>query len=749
MSKENVDENEVSQDWPEFQKSVVSRTTWSGDTLDDILRHEPEDSKTIHTFYRSLKTKTLNPDLLLLDAAMRCVRGDARYLPHVGLAIQHGADPNLYVEYPNPKEDGEPLLMHIAAVLWLRAAFTEKETLDAFYIQGKAVGEDISEYDTEKLQKESQRLVRIIIAMLVIGGADLSRTVTTPKYLIARGENPTNFALYYPIFLDPVREFLAGNAVPGHQLWRANLERFNLYHEQRKDLSEVYSSRFLNDKSRKNLFMIALFTDHSPILTLPDVYAAPDILGLLFKFQARKTLMRLFAQWRLNGLVMVPYEFPGSEGPVDGLEQESRIRELINLNLCLEYFNEEVFYQMLENGIQAAVFPHNFVTKVVLDARFYQFIAPVQTQIMNSMLVKMAEYGVVFNSTQLSLIRDFSMTTYNAINDRFNVPVWKNACRPTQSEDPASMNPDILEIARQLNLPLGTKPQEICDRLEELHNVPEQSLLIQLHERQRRIIAVETPKLYVAKSSTASRDKEDEAMFKDQTLSVQEIQEFTLRSTKANPNAETGSDIGSDDQPSVFANQDSLKRKPEDYPEIDRVIYRTNGNYWILTSDSYSELLQTRRNPWVNNDPRVYGELIPEQVLLEIQRKLELINRFGLSTDSGSIERGVTMLFAKSSSRTKEFHQRQTLRRVEYFMQTIESYGMQRDSFEDLTAEDFEKIAKDAIQPEMSLTVLPGAPNLALSDFADLVLWEGTIFNNLAGVVSRIKLPRPEEEEEE
>lgn len=724
-------------EWKKFQSAVVEEKLWEGESLEELLLFEPEDPKTIHTFYRALKTKTLNADTLMLTAGMMCVRGDERFLPHFGLALQHGANPNLYAEYPSPEPDNPPILIHITTLFWLRAAFTEEETLDALYIQGKAVRADVNDEDFEQLQKESQRLILIIIAMLALAGADFEATVTTPQLLLEQGYNPTNFALRYPYYLDSIRSFMVIASIPGRDSWMLNRERFQLYSENRVDASRIYQSRFLNDTSRKNLFLMALFLDHYPILTIKEVYESPDILGLYFKFQARKTLNQLFSAWQASEQILMKKVGPDTENPLTFEEQTSRIRELDLMNLCLEYFNEDFFYRMLDSGIQAYVFPFNILTKLVLDARYLSALYPAQSQVLNSMIIRIARYGGTFGTDHYPLIESYSPSTLKAIEKELDVPIWKNACRALQSEDPADMNPDVLEIARQLNLALGSRPGELCSQMETLYQLDQPTLLKELKARQRRILESQTSKMRLIKAGAEENQQRlKEALFKDQTLSVEEIQAYTLRTAEQKLEDDR---LQRAMEGKMFGNQDSLERAPEDYPEIDRVIYMSNNQYWIFTTNNYEELMRTGRNPWVNVNVDFYGEAIPEQVLLEIDKKVNLLTQYGLDFKAGSITYGVSSLYASSPSRTKEFHSRSIIRRNQSFFELASEYEISEEDFDRLSSDQITEMSEEVLDPRLRIVSLDQAYRLALDDFIDAVLIETSTFSGLESVMEKIK----------
>lgn len=731
------EEIEVPDSWKNFQSYVITEKEWPEKILDDLLLFKPEDPKTIHTIYRALKNKTLNADSLMLVAGIMCVRGDQRFLPHFGLALQHGANPNLYAEFPSPEEGNPPILIHVAILFWMRTAFSRKETLDAFYLQGKAVEDDIDEDEIAELQEESKRLILIVTAMLCLAGSDFDNGVTTPALLLEQGYNPTNFSLYYPYYLDSVRNFMTLSFVPGREYWLKNRERFQLYYENNKDASLIYRSRFINDNSKKNLFLMALFLDHYPILSLPEVYESPEILGMLFKFQARKTLLQLFSRWEKNQIILIEPASVKRDGPAPEEEQVSRIRELDLMELSLDYFNQDFFYRLLDYGIQAHVFPANYLTKIVLNSRYYSLLYPVQSQVLNSMLIKIATYGGVFNLDHLVLIKSFSVSTFDAIKKAMDVPVWKNVCRSMQSDDAFSLNPDIVEIARQLNLPIGSRPKELCDQMNTLHQVGKKVLLKQLWARQRKIIESKTSKIKIIRAGAEdNQEKLRNELFKDQTLSVDEIQAFTLR-TAIQKTEDDRMDVAA--MGKIFGNQDSLERPVEDYPEIDRVIYMSDNQYWIFTSNNYEDLLKRGRNPWVNTNADLYGEEIPEQVMLEIERKLALLKAYDLNLEAGSIEYGVSALFASSPERTQEFNRRIVTRRNNEFFRLLKEYEIDSSAFDDFTSDDFDEMGEELLHPSLRIVTIDKAFRLAMDDFIDAAKWQVAIFSDLDTFMENLK----------
>tara|TARA_R110002072_G_scaffold45565_5_gene126838 strand:+ start:20214 stop:22487 length:2274 start_codon:yes stop_codon:yes gene_type:complete len=754
-----------SENFAVFQRAITLGETTEEQLLEKVLKENPSDYRYLHTFHRGLQNKTIDPNTLLINAVIMTVRGDESYLPYVGQALQAGADPNIYAEMVNPgmrDQNGQipsTIFCHIVTVAWSWAAFDEEQVKENAYLAGTVAPEDIEENEmVNDMMEQSQRLVILVTAMLVLAGADIDMMTTTPKMLIASNINPTRFALEYPAFNMSVRSTLNSRETSGTNLWMDNRDRIQLYSEQRDDMSDVFQSPYINDTAKQSLFNLALYLDHTPILTLEDVYRQEGVMGLLFQFQATNTLLQLVSRWDSVDEILIVQSEPSlysMDGPAPEIEQVNRVRESDLLNLSLKYFNLSMIDLLLSSGIQKTFLPSNFKTRILADSRLLQYDFPVQAQILNTMIIKIVEYGSGLNVRQYALL-NYSQQTQDGVDKAWSMPIWKNSCKTVQADEALAINPDILEISRQINMNLGMTPTEMCKQFEYLSSIPKSSLQQQLLHRQKKLLELQLADVVpVAKSSISESTsrKLREQLEQDNTLSIDEIQSIVQLQQQGkntdesdyNDSANSSGKVGT----GLFANEEILERSVYDYPDIDRVIFRYNGKHWIFTCDNYEDLIENKINPWSQSDPDQYGDPIPDQVLLEMQQKLDLIRYYGLSELPGSITRGVRSLFSSGVQRTQMFYQRDAVRKLEAFLIAMDENGIGRNRFEGITSEEIRDLSEQVLDPVVEIAAYDEDPTLALWDFADAFLIHVDTFESVQEAVSKFPAPKDVEDDEE
>jgi hypothetical protein len=739
-----------SENFAKFQRAVTLGESTDDLSLEAALKENPSDYKYLHTFHQGLRSNSIDPDTLLINASVMAVRGDKDLLPYVGQALQAGANPNMYAETRNPgmsDESGrEPdvIFTHILVSIWSWIATDMEQAKENAYLQGSITSDELDDDSAVELMEESQRLGIMVTAMLILAGADLDMRATTPQMLLSSNINPTRSMLEFPFYNLPVRSYLSRRETKGTELWMMHRERLQLYSEKREDMRDVFQSALSSDRSRDSIFTLCLYLDHAPVLTLFEVYTAEESMGLMFQYQAVNSLLQLAARWTRNGEILTPSEESSPyamSGPAPEFEQTNRIRESDLLYLSLRFFNISMIDYLLSSGIQRTFWPSNFQTRVLADSRFFQYDYPTQSKILNTMIIKMAEYGAGLDNRQYALL-GYSPLTKEGVDKSFKTPIWINACQTIQGDKPLSMNPDILEIARQLDFDLGMAPTEICRRFEELYSVDEKSLARQLLTRQQKLIDVRLSEPVTTIENIIpdiDARKLRERLGQDNTLSMDEIQQMVNAQQAGKMEDPSIFTDENKDGKSYFANSEILTQNVYDYPEIDRVIYKSNGRYWIFTSDNYSDLISSKINPWSQSNPDQFGDPIPDQVILEMERKLELITFYGLNEKPGSISRGVRMLYAGSVTRSLTYHQRDATRRLELFLSAMESNGIEREYFENLTSDDILNMSTRVLSDSSQIITYKEDPTLALWDFSDAFLLDVNTFQSFESALEKIK----------
>src|ERR1035438_5646394 len=105
----------------------------------------------------------------------------------------------------------------------------------------------------------------------------------------------------------------------------------------------------------------------------------------------------------------------------------------------------------------------------------------------------------------------------------------------------------------------------------------------------------------------------------------------------------------------ICANNDTLFRPIEDYPAIDRITYSDGQSTWCFTSENFEELLQTGINRWAPNPSGGMGAPIPDEVLVEIQQKLDMIERAQLPSKPASVSKGIDRIFNSNPSNHESY----------------------------------------------------------------------------------------------
>jgi len=354
------------------------------------------------------------------------------------------------------------------------------------------------------------------------------------------------------------------------------------------------------------------------------------------------------------------------------------------------------------------------------------------------MLIEFAKRGYGLDAEQMAELGSYSRKTMSAIRDVYNTPAWQQICKIKWGEP----SHDMKELARQLNIPIGSNKEQICDTLEIMSTADPERLKAasyQVNLNRIKLSAISATDLLTGKILSENRTLPALGT----GMTIDEIQQMTqMAASEATPaqKAKTAHamPVGSNDvhapagakRSPICSNNDTLSRPIEDYPSVDRVTYADGNKTWCFTSDNYSDLIRTGINPNAINARGGLGDTIPQEILAEMEQKLDAIRSNGLSENPGSISDGVSSLFQINPLVTENAFEQESIARVEEFYEFMEYYGVDREAFTGLTSADYQSLADAVLSPTTRIVVSPKNSILAMRDFASSVLREAYNFGS-------------------
>lgn len=426
------------------------------------------------------------------------------------------------------------------------------------------------------------------------------------------------------------------------EIGRGIANHLGYYETARGNLQLAYGLDPIRDEK---LLAYAFHLDLSSILTLSNVYAEVDNYRKLIFFQDIKAFEILLPTLEQLGII--------------GREAQDKTIERLILNWTVEYYALEIMLLLLDGSL-----PINdeLKDKTIELAKATCEPYPVQCQLLNRMIVEYVRHGYFFNPNQLAEVASYSIITHEAIQ------APSLAAKSSTNSNVRSL-PQLLKSVRTERIISPPKRLLIGDR--ELPSIGNETI----DEFQQRRVSYNQPPIVRTSPSLATASLSP-------SLSANEI---------VMPSAP------------VCANENSLPRSIEDYSVVDKVTYSDGQFTWCFTSDIYEELLSTGVNPWLTNQDGSRGQLIPQEVMVEMAQKLDALkcNRL-VSGDEDTLAQ----------------------REVEELYRFAEEYGIPRERFYRLTSRDFQQLADTLSSPTSRVVIRQGSPILAVRDFARAIMPE-------------------------
>lgn len=757
----------AARDFSRLQNAIVKGTDFDIKDLRNALMFDPESPESFSTFTMGFSTKKLDPTELFTIATLLALDVDDVYVRYVGLALRFGANPNTYINAKfafNGKEMRVPV--HIAKHIW---DITPRNVDDVVEEDFSTYGDykdynhpnntnNSDEDNTENAEdvvevrlRTKQEASLDILCMMALKGLYSDAQITNAGLLTKMGVNATQFANQRPEFFGSVYGDIRLDDTLGERF----TDEIKYFEQWKGSLQNAYGVNIDRDE---RILKYALLLDLPDVLSLTDVYGISENLKQMFFFQDNDSIDVILPRMKELGIIGVDpstqynpnrrritrtveidknsdttvYDdtvgYAGVVGYADDATSEMKKMELILLDWSLVYYNYKAIDLLMKLGV---VPDYAIRSQTIKTAKNKCRKFPLQCKIMNTILISYVREGYGLDTEQLHEL-SFSPSTVNAIKKEYATPSWKYMCKVKSGD----INPDMKELAREVNIPLGSSKEQICDTFEAMSKGNPSTL----KETSYRI---NRDRIEVMSTSAADIASGRKILSGPRTLpaagsmTVDELQQQAANgSYKLGSGSASGKTIlrpeGSAPPAPICSNSDTLTKPIEEYPDIDRVTYSDGKSTWCFTSVDFPQLIETKRNPWAmsNNTPGSMGDQIPDAIIIEMQQKLDLIEREGLDPKPGSISRGIDKLFDSNPVASQATYERETLRRMEQFYAFVESYGIPRERFASLNSSDFQLLSDSVLSPSTRIVVDPNNPRLALRDFADSTLVEMVNFQN-------------------
>lgn len=707
----------------QLQAALTRNVDFQSQSLREALRFNPESPEAFSTFVRGLLKKKVDPTELFVTAALLAVDVDNIYLRYAALALRFGANPNSYVQAQFEFPEGIiQIPIHIGKRIWDAVPISVQESLERdFQTFGDENNQQTPEQAEERLQ-EKQRAGLDLLALMALKGFLSDAQITTAGLLTQNGINATRFANEHPEFFGSVY----GNIMSESTLGAIFGEEIKYFEQWKGNIQNAYG---INSERDVRILKYALLLDIPEVLGLSDIYGVIENLRMMFIFHDAESLKIIVPRLKQLQVIGIPAGSSQTLSSVDETLQlalkapeertdedlkrgEMKRIELMIVDWTISYYNLAVFKQVLELGI---VPDYSTRSQTIRAAKAVCPIYPAQCQILNTMVVEFVRKGYGLDEAQMDEL-SFSPATLAAVEKEYAVPAWRYQCQIREGE----VNPDLRELARQVGIPINADRNQICSTLETLGRSDPQKVTSAVYEVNRGRILSSTVSAadILAGRRTLVEDR------KLPQLGDLNIDQAIAQSGNGTLKPASGADFkpAGTRAPPLCTNVDTLTRPIEDYPEIDRVTYSDGLSTWCFTSDLYEELLTTGMNPWAVGSGGQRGAPIPQEVLIEIQQKLEALQRGGLAGAPGSISEGVKALFDANPRTAEKIYENESNRRLEAFYQFVEEAGIPRERFLTLTSSDFQTLADAVLDSSTRVVIDRSNSTLALRDFGSAVL---------------------------
>lgn len=764
-----------------LQEAIAFDGSFEIKDLQSALLFRPDSPESFATFRLALLSKKIDPTKLFVTAAVMAIEYDNIFLRHAALALRFGADPNTYVKAKFIFDDTERQLagipeknvinfgdddivelpIHIAKHLWDLTPRTYQESIEKDYQlfgdyddsdkkeklpDNPADAEDYrllipkvtwqfqppktnQEIDSRVLEK--QQACADLLCMMAIKGYNSDLTVSNTALLTQMNIDAAKFTINNPEFFASVYGDMKmadinysedGNFRELNEndkrLGTIIAEDVKFYEQWKKSLQSAYG---INPDKNARILKFAILLDSSEVLTLSDIYGIRENLTSMIMFQDNDALEKIIP--RLYQLKLITSDEDHGKKTTT-MQKEF---ELYLFDTAISYYNQKCIDYLLEVGVipEYSIRSNTIRASKIVHANF-----PALSESLNKSIVDYVKEGYGLDNAQI-LELNFTPHTQEAIKEQYSTPAWIHMCKVRSGD----LNQDIKEVARQVGLPIGSNKDQICDNLEKLakgNPVTVKEASYKLNKERIKILSSNAGDIVsgerILDQKRVLPDVPSEVTLRDDDGNI-----ITTKSSSAstefqyNPNIQIPNTAK--DSP-LCANADSLMRPIEDYPDVDRIVYSDGKETWCFVSDQFQDLLKRKINPWAKNSDGSYGAPIPEQILFEMQQKIDMIDREGLEHKAGSISHGIDEIFDSSPAVTQEFYERESNRRLDLFYNFMEDYGIDKEEWEKLNPADYQLMIDNILLPQNIIQVSNSNTELALRDFANLIITEITYFQD-------------------
>lgn len=245
--------------------------------------------------------------------------------------------------------------------------------------------------------------------------------------------------------------------------------------------------------------------------------------------------------------------------------------------ICIEHYNVQAFgYALTKLPSPSYVLINDIILRMKLANRADDIIVVAQFRDMLKMAIS---HGAYMDLYQLDEIKSVSISMAEGIVQTYAEPMWEKDCRNLYSNE----SPQLRELAFNLGLNIFDNKRKMCQGLKQLAGSPKDKVIAAAIKRKREIISSR-----VADTSTVLGNNEI----------IPQVR---------------------------IANEKLGQVSPLEYNDIETVIYTDQGgDVWLLTSDKYDSIVQTKLNPYT-------GQVLPEKVIQTILMYQRLMRYYNIT----------------------------------------------------------------------------------------------------------------------
>ena len=701
-----------------LQNSISKNTDFEPKSMKNALMFNSASPECFSTFRLALISKKIDPNELFIVSSIMSLEVDNIYTRYVGLALRYGANPNTYIKAQFQfGEQMADIPIHIAKRLWDITPRSLEESMAGDLSTYGDYDENTTNEQIEDRFQEKQRAALDLLSMMAIKGLVSDSQITNAALLTKLGINATKFANNHPDFFESVYGAIQTDDVLGAIF----ADEIKYFEQWKGSLQTAYG---VNPERNNRIIKYAEFLDLVDVLTLTDIYGDMEKLQDMFKFQDAEALKLIIPRMQELGIIGIENDNTGRYG--DDRRASAKKLEIIMFDWCITYYNQAALEALLDVGV---IPEYSIRSQTIRSAKAVCGKYPLQCQLLNHMTVSYVKEGYGLDSEQLQEL-NFSKPTLAAVRKEYSTPAWKSVCK-LESGD---VNPDLKEMAREVGVPIGASKKEICDTFEAMSKGNPASLKQASFTVNRNMILASTTSAadIVSGRKTLVENRNLPAIG---NMTIDELQQQATSPSNSGITGPTSAAVPASPpaaamEAPICANNDTLFRPIEDYPAIDRITYSDGQSTWCFTSENFEELLQTGINRWAPNPSGGMGAPIPDEVLVEIQQKLDMIERAQLPSKPASVSKGIDRIFNSNPSNHESYYERETNRRLEDFYIFAEDYGIDRGIFTKLRSPDYQLLADNILSTTTRINVNRSSPGLALRDFANAVMIEIDNFQN-------------------